>query len=56
MVTRWCNNNKHWSSSSKYTHVCIVHDQDSKTEYTAAMHKAGMKPEVIIGEPEESVK
>ncbi|GJS20390.1 homeodomain-interacting protein kinase [Tanacetum coccineum] len=37
-------------------HVCIVPDQDSKTEYTAAMQKAGMKPEVIIGEPEESVK
>ena len=37
-------------------HVCIVPDQDSKNEYTAAMQRAGMKTEVIIGEPEESVK
>ncbi|XP_071703693.1 uncharacterized protein [Rutidosis leptorrhynchoides] len=37
-------------------HVCIVPDQDSKKEYTAAMEKAGMSPEVIVGEPEDAVK
>ncbi|CAI9274309.1 unnamed protein product [Lactuca saligna] len=37
-------------------HVCIVPDEDSKSEYTAAMEKAGLSPEVVVGEPEEAVK
>ncbi|KAI3713343.1 hypothetical protein L1987_71920 [Smallanthus sonchifolius] len=37
-------------------HVCIAPDEDSKTEYAAAMEKAGMSPEVIVGELEEVVK
>ncbi|KAD5316764.1 hypothetical protein R6Q59_031926 [Mikania micrantha] len=37
-------------------HVCIVPNEDSKSEYTAAMEKAGMSPEVIIGQSEEAVK
>ncbi|KAK1438704.1 hypothetical protein QVD17_04514 [Tagetes erecta] len=37
-------------------HVCIAPDEDSKAEYIGAMKKAGMSPEVIVGEPEEAVK
>ncbi|KAJ0636225.1 hypothetical protein HanOQP8_Chr17g0659531 [Helianthus annuus] len=37
-------------------HVCIAPDVASKAEYIAAMNKAGMSPEVIVGEPEEAVK
>ncbi|KAK9071890.1 hypothetical protein SSX86_008321 [Deinandra increscens subsp. villosa] len=37
-------------------HVCIVPDEDSKSEYTAAMERAGMSPEVVVGAPEEAVK
>lgn len=37
-------------------HVCIAPDEDSKAEYVSAMKKAGMSPEVIVGEPEEVVK
>ncbi|KAL4570877.1 hypothetical protein LXL04_026540 [Taraxacum kok-saghyz] len=37
-------------------HVCIVPDEDSKSEYRAAMEKAGMSPEVVVGVPEEAVK
>ncbi|XP_076923710.1 uncharacterized protein LOC143585924 [Bidens hawaiensis] len=37
-------------------HVCIAADEDSKAEYAAAMEKAGMAPEVIVGQPEEVVK
>ncbi|KAI3756487.1 hypothetical protein L1987_56308 [Smallanthus sonchifolius] len=37
-------------------HVCIVPDEDSRTEYVAAMGKSGMSPEVVVGEPEMVVK
>ncbi|KAD3641241.1 hypothetical protein R6Q59_003853 [Mikania micrantha] len=37
-------------------HVCIAPDEDSKSTYTAAMEKAGLSPEVIVGEPEEAIK
>ncbi|KAK1430565.1 hypothetical protein QVD17_13391 [Tagetes erecta] len=36
-------------------HVCIVPNEDSKTAYLTAMNKAGMSPEVIVGEPEKVV-
>uniref|UniRef100_A0A5B6YYA4 Uncharacterized protein n=1 Tax=Davidia involucrata TaxID=16924 RepID=A0A5B6YYA4_DAVIN len=36
-------------------HVCIVPDEQSRTEYVRAMEKAGMSPEVIVGEPEDGV-
>ncbi|XP_059640327.1 uncharacterized protein LOC132282610 [Cornus florida] len=36
-------------------HVCIVPDEESKLEYIEAMEKAGMSPEVKVGEPEEVV-
>ncbi|KVH91910.1 uncharacterized protein LOC112528911 [Cynara cardunculus var. scolymus] len=32
-------------------HVCIVPDEDSRSEYSAAMAKAGLSPEVMVGEP-----
>lgn len=35
-------------------HVCIVPDDPSRSEYVEAMEKAGMSPEVIVGEPEEA--
>ncbi|PSS11492.1 Cell wall protein [Actinidia chinensis var. chinensis] len=34
-------------------HVCIVPDEDSRSAYVEAMEKAGMSPEVVLGEPEE---
>ncbi|XP_057510258.1 uncharacterized protein LOC130792724 [Actinidia eriantha] len=34
-------------------HVCIVPDEDSRSEYVEAMEKVGMSPEVVLGEPEE---
>ncbi|XP_065858903.1 uncharacterized protein [Euphorbia lathyris] len=34
-------------------HVCIVPDEQSKSEYTYAMTEAGMSPEIIVGEAEE---
>lgn len=37
-------------------HVCIVPDEDTRTEYVATMKKAGMSPEVIVGEPETVFK
>ncbi|XP_076951861.1 uncharacterized protein LOC143625413 [Bidens hawaiensis] len=37
-------------------HVCIVPNEDSKGAYTAAMQKAGMAAEIIVGEPEVAVK
>ncbi|KAI3689623.1 hypothetical protein L2E82_47586 [Cichorium intybus] len=37
-------------------HVCVVPDDDSRVEYAAALEKAGMSPEVIVGEPETVVK
>lgn len=36
-------------------HVCIVPDEESRTEYVAAMDKVRMSPEVIVGEPETVV-
>ncbi|CAI9093826.1 OLC1v1029408C1 [Oldenlandia corymbosa var. corymbosa] len=37
-------------------HVCIVPDEESKTEYVQAMEKAGKPvPEVKVGKPEELV-
>ncbi|XP_076903764.1 uncharacterized protein LOC143558912 [Bidens hawaiensis] len=37
-------------------HVCIVPDEDSKSAYAAAIQKAGMAAEIIVGEPEAAVK
>jgi hypothetical protein len=34
-------------------HVCVVPNQDSRLEYTKSMEKAGMSPEVVVGESEE---
>ncbi|KAG2677526.1 hypothetical protein I3843_12G103600 [Carya illinoinensis] len=34
-------------------HVCIVQNEQSRTEYAEGMVKAGMSPEVMVGEPEE---
>lgn len=34
-------------------HVCIVPDERSRTEYEKNMAKAGMSPEILVGEPEE---
>ncbi|CAN4127543.1 unnamed protein product [Withania somnifera] len=31
-------------------HICIVPDEISRTEYLQAMQKAGMSPEVVVGE------
>ncbi|WMV43704.1 hypothetical protein MTR67_037089 [Solanum verrucosum] len=36
-------------------HICVVPDEDSKTEYVEAMENAGMSPEVVIGDPEEAM-
>nr|XP_043630604.1 uncharacterized protein LOC122601942 [Erigeron canadensis] len=45
------------STHTSGRHVCIVPDQDSKTEYITAMKKAGMSStEVIIGEAETVIK
>ncbi|KAI3691707.1 hypothetical protein L6452_31509 [Arctium lappa] len=32
-------------------HVCVVPDEGSRTEYSTAMEKIGMSPEVVVGEP-----
>ncbi|XP_019156408.1 PREDICTED: uncharacterized protein LOC109153095 [Ipomoea nil] len=37
-------------------HVCILPDQESREEYAEAMQKAGMSPEIIVGEPEEAME
>ena len=34
-------------------HVCIVPDERSRSEYAASVGKAGMSPEIVVGEPEE---
>lgn len=34
-------------------HVCLVPDERSRGEYSRAMERAGLAPEVIVGEPEE---
>jgi predicted O-methyltransferase YrrM len=34
-------------------HVCIVPDEQSRSEYAQAMAAAGMSPKVVVGEPEE---
>ncbi|KAL6280143.1 hypothetical protein ACE6H2_017024 [Prunus campanulata] len=34
-------------------HVCVVPDEQSRSEFVAAMNEAGMAPEVLVGEPEE---
>ncbi|PSS04089.1 Homeodomain-interacting protein kinase [Actinidia chinensis var. chinensis] len=34
-------------------HVCIVPEEDSRSEYIEAMERAGMSPEVVVGKPEE---
>ncbi|KAJ9173462.1 hypothetical protein P3X46_016591 [Hevea brasiliensis] len=42
--------------ASRYTvgrHVCIVPDVQSRSKYAEAMGKAGMSPEILVGEPEE---
>lgn len=44
------------STHTRGRHVCIVPDNDSKSEYIFAMKKHGLSPEVIVGEPEEAVK
>lgn len=43
-------------SHTRGRHVCIVPDEESRSEYLAAMENVGMSPEVIVGEPEESVE
>ncbi|XP_060178454.1 uncharacterized protein LOC132608738 [Lycium barbarum] len=38
-------------------HICIVPNEDSKNEYKSIMEeKTGMSPEIIIGEPEETLE
>ncbi|XP_019246701.1 PREDICTED: uncharacterized protein LOC109226376 isoform X2 [Nicotiana attenuata] len=48
------------SIASKHTggkHICIVPDENSKTDYISAMQKTtGMSPEVVVGEPEEAME
>lgn len=34
-------------------HVCIVPDEQSRSKYAEAMEKAGMSPEIVVGQPEE---
>ncbi|CAK9173149.1 unnamed protein product [Ilex paraguariensis] len=36
-------------------HVCIVPDEQSRLEYVEAIGKAGISPEVIVGQPEEAM-
>ncbi|KAA8521918.1 hypothetical protein F0562_012768 [Nyssa sinensis] len=36
-------------------HVCIVPDEGSRSEYVRAMERAGMSPEVVVGEPEDAM-
>ncbi|XP_059645148.1 uncharacterized protein LOC132286778 [Cornus florida] len=37
-------------------HICIVPDEESRSEYIEAMEKAGMSSEVIVGEAEEAMR
>ncbi|KAH0739993.1 hypothetical protein KY290_033036 [Solanum tuberosum] len=38
-------------------HICIVPNEDTKTEYKSIMEKiTGMSPEIVIGEPEETLE
>ncbi|KAG8382377.1 hypothetical protein BUALT_Bualt05G0071100 [Buddleja alternifolia] len=39
-------------------HICIVPDEESKTEYTQSMIQSGHSsdPEILIGEPQEAVE
>ncbi|MCD7463687.1 hypothetical protein HAX54_051151 [Datura stramonium] len=38
-------------------HICIVPNEDSKTEYESIMEKTtGISPEIVIGEPEEAME
>ncbi|KAK9277675.1 hypothetical protein L1049_007222 [Liquidambar formosana] len=44
------------SIASRHTcgrHMCVVPDERSRSEYVEAMGRAGMSPEVVVGEPEE---
>ncbi|XP_018847740.1 uncharacterized protein LOC109011123 [Juglans regia] len=43
------------SSHTGGRHVCIVPDEQSRSEYAQGMVEAGMSPEVIVGEPEEAM-
>ncbi|KAF8412376.1 hypothetical protein HHK36_000340 [Tetracentron sinense] len=36
-------------------HVCIVPDEQSKSEYVEAMRKVGISPEIIVGGAEETM-
>ncbi|CAK9144275.1 unnamed protein product [Ilex paraguariensis] len=36
-------------------HVCIVSDEQSRSEYVEAIGKSGISPEVIVGQPEEAM-
>ncbi|KAG5588918.1 hypothetical protein H5410_039432 [Solanum commersonii] len=38
-------------------HICIVPNEETKTEYKSIMEKiTGMSPEIVIGEPEETME
>ncbi|CAH9102614.1 unnamed protein product [Cuscuta epithymum] len=37
-------------------HVCVVPDHESREEYAEAMHSAGVRPEIIVGQPEEAME
>ncbi|EYU30453.1 hypothetical protein ABFS82_01G087100 [Erythranthe guttata] len=38
-------------------HICVVPDEDSRSEYVEAMDKSGQSPpEVVVGPPEEAIK
>ncbi|XP_071730769.1 uncharacterized protein [Rutidosis leptorrhynchoides] len=64
IVETWCQGDAITTSTglavaSTHTcgrHVCIVPNEDSKTDYLTAMQKIGMAPEVLVGEPETVIK
>lgn len=65
IVETWCHEDETTTTSiglavaSTHTcgrHVCIVPNEHSKAAYLTSMKKAGMSPEVIVGEPETVVK
>lgn len=43
------------SRHTRGRHVCIVPDEESKSEYAGAMESTGESPEVVVGTPEEVI-
>ncbi|KZV49105.1 hypothetical protein F511_27810 [Dorcoceras hygrometricum] len=41
---------------TKGRHVCVVPDEDSKSEYEGSMARSGHSAEIIVGEPEEAME